>query len=280
MIVPVADATAPQGGPPTGWEREVMGIKRLLTRLGWGGASVETVLQDSPVLPGGSIRGQVQIEGGEVDQRVDRLTVGVVVRLEDYSNAELLRMDVGEGVLVGSGQSITRDFEIGLPWDMPVTTHRGQPLKGMDVGVNTQLHIAAAVDPGDFDPVAVALLPAQEAVLDALAALGFQFYAAAVKDGRISSEHAGIATTRQGSPLFQELRYYPPSGSTALDKLDVTFAVDDTAIDVVLQAEKLEDMMNDAVRTSRLFTVEHADARGTDWQARIRQWTESLPTRR
>ncbi|MFC4565720.1 sporulation protein [Nocardiopsis mangrovi] len=257
-----------------------MGIKRLLTRLGWGGATVETVLRDESVPPGGTIHGRIDIDGGEVDQHIDRLTAGLVVRLQDYSDVEFRRVEAGTAFPVAGGGSVTREFTMDVPWDMPVTVHRGQPLKGMDVGVNTQLHIAAAVDPGDFDPIAIAPLPAQAAVLDALAEMGFDFYSAVVKHGRIADAHTGAGTDRQRSPLFQEIKFYPPSGSRSpLDKLDLTFASDADATDVILRAETFDGVMVDAVKTSTVFTAAHGEA-APDWPALVTGWLAGLPARR
>ncbi|WP_067972508.1 sporulation protein [Nocardiopsis trehalosi] len=250
----------------------------MLTRLGWGGASVETVLRDGPVAPGGTLHGRVHIEGGEVDQRVDRLTVGLVVRLEDYSDVEFERIDVPGDPVVARGASAVRDFALRLPWDMPVTTHGDRRLKGMDVGVNTQLHIAGAVDPGDFDPFTVDPLPAQAAVLDALERLGFSFFTAAVKDGDPAAAYPGTGAGRGRSPVYQELRFYPPVGARGLDRLDATFVSAAGATDVLLRAETFDGVMSDASRTCTRFTADHA-AGAPDWDARIGGWLAGLADR-
>ena len=50
-----------------------MGFKKLLASLGAGGATVETVLTEANVVPGGVVQGEVRIQGGSVDQQIEEL---------------------------------------------------------------------------------------------------------------------------------------------------------------------------------------------------------------
>ena len=59
-----------------------MVIKRLLAGIGFGGASVETLLDSSVTVPGGSLQGTVVIAGGDVEQKVEQLTIGLQARVE------------------------------------------------------------------------------------------------------------------------------------------------------------------------------------------------------
>ena len=59
-----------------------MGFKRLLASLGAGGASVETELTETNVVPGGVVQGEVRIQGGSVDQQIEGLSVGLQARVE------------------------------------------------------------------------------------------------------------------------------------------------------------------------------------------------------
>ena len=59
-----------------------MAFKKLLASLGAGGASVETVLTEVNVVPGGVVQGEVRIQGGSVNQAIEGLSVGLQARGE------------------------------------------------------------------------------------------------------------------------------------------------------------------------------------------------------
>lgn len=71
-----------------------MGFKRLLASLGAGGASVETVLTEVNVVPGGVVQGEVRIQGGSVDQEIEGLSVGLQARVEVEGNDQETKQDI------------------------------------------------------------------------------------------------------------------------------------------------------------------------------------------
>ncbi|MGO4752618.1 sporulation protein, partial [Streptomyces sp. 2MCAF27] len=71
-----------------------MGFKKLLASMGAGGASVETVLTEENVVPGGIVQGEVRIQGGSVAQRIEGLSVGLQARVEVEGNDQEYKQDV------------------------------------------------------------------------------------------------------------------------------------------------------------------------------------------
>lgn len=59
-----------------------MVFKRLLGSLGVGGPTVDTVLDPAPVRPGGTLTGQVHLQGGTADHDIEHLTLELVARVE------------------------------------------------------------------------------------------------------------------------------------------------------------------------------------------------------
>lgn len=258
-----------------------MVLKRLLAGIGFGGASVETSL-DSPVAtPGGSLRGTVLIEGGDVEQRVEQLTVGLQARVEaevgDHevnSDVEFHRVRLGEGVVLAPGQRFQVPFQLPVAWETPITVHRGQHLHRMNIGVNTRLYVAGAVDPGDLDPVAIEPLPSQSAILDSLFSLGFTFKHADLERGH-------IARTRQRLPFYQEIEFRSPRRYRGLDELELSMVTDERGIDVVLELDKKPGLLFSEGRdTYHRFSVDHRNGAGRDWSGHLHQWIESLAGRR
>ncbi|MEU5422576.1 sporulation protein [Streptomyces sp. NPDC001407] len=257
-----------------------MGFKKLLASLGAGGASVETVLFEENVLPGGVVQGEVRIEGGSVAQRIQGLSVGLQARVEveggeeEYKkDVEFTRVQLGGAFEVQAGAVHVVPFGLEVPWETPVTNFLGRHLTGMRVGVTTHLAIARAVDSSDLDPVHVHPLPAQQAILDAFGRLGFAFKSADLEQGHISG-------TRQRLPFYQEIEFRVPSQYRGLEEVELSFVADDRAMDVVLEMDKKPGLFSSGSDTYRSFTVDLSSYGQTDWAAYLHQWLAEVGGRR
>ncbi len=131
-------------------------FNRILGGLGVGGPSVDTILAAPACLPGGRLSGQVHIKAADYPAEIQRITLGLVTRMEsehgdEETNAavEFHRVDVAGAFRLqpGRDQSVTFAFEV--PWETPLTSVHGSHLHGMSVGVRTELAIARPVDKGD-----------------------------------------------------------------------------------------------------------------------------------
>jgi sporulation-control protein len=258
-----------------------MVLKRLLAGVGFGGASVETQLDGSPTRPGGSVRGTVHIQGGEVDQRVEKLTVGFQARVEvesgdheGHRNMDFHRVELGGELDLQPGQRIQVPFEIPTPWEIPITAYKGKHLNKMTLGVNTRLHVANAIDPGDLDPVRVDPLPGQRAVMDALVSLGFRLQQADMEKGR-------LPRTRQQLPFYQEIEYRAPSRYRGLNTLELSFVTDERETEVVLELDKKPGLLFTEGRdTFHQFTIAHDGGADRDWKAYLHKWIDSIAGKR
>ncbi|MFF8960859.1 sporulation protein [Streptomyces sp. NPDC014894] len=257
-----------------------MAFKKLLASLGAGGASVETVLTEENVVPGGVVQGEVRIEGGKVDQRIESLSVGLRAKVEAESgdqevlqSVDFLRQQLGGAFEVQAGAVHVVPFGLEIPWETPVTSLGGQRLRGVDIGLATELEIARAVDPGDLDPISVHPLPAQQAILDAFGQLGFRFKSADLERGHIRG-------TRQKLPFYQEIEFYPPEQYRGLKQVELTFIADDREMDVVLEMDKKPGLFTEGSDSYKAFRVSHADFGSTDWAAYLNQWLADVGGRR
>ncbi|AZQ70986.1 MULTISPECIES: sporulation protein [Streptomyces] len=257
-----------------------MVFKKLMASLGAGGASVETVLFEENVVPGGVVQGEVRIQGGSVPQRIEGLSVGLQARVEVEGNdgeykqdVEFTRVQLGGAFEVQAASAHVVPFGLEIPWETPVTMFLGRHLTGMNVGVTTHLAIARAVDSSDLDPVNVHPLPAQQAILDAFGRLGFSFKSADLERGRISG-------TRQRLPFYQEIEFHAPAEYRGLNEVELSFVADDREMDVVLEMDKKPGLFSSGSDTYRSFTVDlHAYER-TDWAAYLHQWLAEVGGKR
>lgn len=257
-----------------------MGFKKLLASLGAGGASVETVLSEENVVPGGVVQGEVRIQGGSVDQQIEGLSVGLQARVEveggDHEvkqDIEFTKLRLGGAFEVKAGAVHVVPFGLEIPWETPVTTIAGQRLHGMDIGVTTELEIARAVDSGDLDPINVHTLPAQQAILDSFVQLGFRFKSADMERGHIRG-------TRQKLPFYQEIEFLPPQQFRGLNQVELTFVADDREMDVILEMDKKPGLFSEGSDSYKAFRVGHHDFASTDWTAYLNQWLADVGGRR
>ncbi|MET9360664.1 sporulation protein [Streptomyces sp. NPDC006632] len=257
-----------------------MGFKRLLASLGAGGASVETELTETDVVPGGVVRGEVRIAGGSVDQRIEGLSVGLQARVEVEGGEHELKQDIeftkvrlGGAFEVRAGAVHVVPFGLEIPWETPLTAIDGQQLRGMHIGVTTELEIARALDAGDLDRIQVHPLPAQQAILDAFIRLGFRFKSADMEKGHIRG-------TRQRLPFYQEIEFLAPSQYRGLNQVELTFVADDREMDVILEMDKKPGLFSEGSDSYRSFQVGLHDFQGTDWSAYLDQWLAEVGGRR
>jgi sporulation-control protein len=257
-----------------------MGFKKLLASLGAGGASVETVLTEANVVPGGVVQGEVRIQGGSVPQQIEGLSVGLQARVEVESGDEEYKQDIefhrqrlGGAFEVQPGAVHSVPFGLEIPWETPVTMFLGRHLTGMNVGVTTELQIARAVDSGDLDPVNVHPLPAQQAILDAFGTLGFRFKGADLERGHIRG-------TRQRLPFYQEIEFFAPPQYRGLTQVELTFVADEREMDVILEMDKKSGLFTEGSDSYRVFQVDLTSFQGIDWAAYLNQWLAEVGGRR
>lgn len=253
-----------------------MVFKRLLGSLGVGGPTVDTVLTPGATTPGGSLSGHVHLRGGSADFDVDHIALELVARVEaEHDDGESQgvvafdRFTVGGGFRLPAGAEQSLPFTVRLPWETPLTELYGQGL-GIVLGVRTELSVAGARDKGDLDQLAVAPLPAQEAILEAFGRLGFGFRSADLEYGRIGG-------TGQQLPFYQELELTPaPQYAHAVNEIEVTFLATPGGMDVVLEADKRGGLFTEGHDVLTRFTVGHDGVQHQDWTTLVDGWVRQL----
>ncbi|MGR6916815.1 sporulation protein [[Actinomadura] parvosata] len=252
-----------------------MVFKRMLGAFGVGAPSVDTVLSTPRTRPGGTLEGEVRLKGGDFDAEIEHVTLGLVARVEiEHGGGESAGLSEFGSVRVSGpftlrkGEDRTIGFRVPVPWEAPISEIAGQPLRGMAVGVRTELAIAKAVDKGDLDMVAVEPLPSQLRILESFLQLGFAFKSADLEAGRLY----GVA---QELPFYQEIEFYPTGHYAGrVREVEVTFVADPGGLEVVLEADKRAGHYSgDAIGR---FTISHDDALRTDWAGELSRWLDGL----
>jgi sporulation-control protein len=248
-----------------------MVFKKMLQKIGVGGPSVDTVLNDPRVHPGGHLSGEVRLTGGDGDSEIEHIALSMVVRSARSGSAEFFRAVVSGATRLTAKEQRVIAFTVPTPWETPLTEVSGQPLPGIVLGLRTEVSIAKAVDKGDLDPVVVAPLPSQDAVLDAFGQLGFHFRSTELEAGHLY----GI---RQELPFYQEIEFYPPPKYAGrIAEVELSFVADPEGVQVVLVADKRGGFGGSPVGR---FGLGHDEAAGTDWRRLIGEWLDEVANSR
>ena len=247
-----------------------MVFKKMMRAFGVGGPSVDTVLANPNTRPGLALDGQVRIQGGDHDVTIEQIVLGLVTRVESEQHGdgfmEFHRVAVAGMFQLRAGEQRDIPFSFPIPWEAPITDVYGQRLRGMTMGLRTELAVAKAVDKGDLDEVAIHPLPVQERILEAFGQLGFRFKSADL-------EHGGIYGVQQQLPFYQEIEFYPPPQyAGAINEVEVTFIADPQGVEVILEFDKRGGFLAPGRDSYGRYRVSHADADSTDWVAAVQSW--------
>lgn len=262
-------------------------FQKVMASFGQGGATVDARILDRHVRPGGTLRGEVVLAGGQVDQEVEALGVTLLARVERGGDANgsppaladlpFQQVHLAGRELVRAGASITVPFEVQMPWETPVTTVFGKYLTGMAVGLQTNLDLArTVVDPQDVDAIPIEPLPAQHRILDALSRLGFQFRSASLVKDRLDG-------VDQQLPFFQEIDFTPPPAfAPVFNEVAVSFLARPRDVQVVLDVNKRVRVTKGGGLGRRgqarcgMFVVDYAALGRTNWEQQIESWLREV----
>jgi sporulation-control protein len=205
-------------------------MKRVLSSLGIGSATVDTILPHSTVHPGDSLDVRVEVEGGSTDQEVDDVYFAVVTRYvteEGDETAVVARSRLTESFTIGADEEREFAATVEIPRHTPLTLGR------TEVWIETGLDIDWAVDPDDEDRIEVEADERLAAVFEALDQLGFTFHTADCTAAPRSLRHAGTSFT-------QEFEFRAAAGPFAgdLDELEVIPQYTDDGLVLALEVDR------------------------------------------
>ncbi|MCH7232048.1 sporulation protein [Glycomyces sp. L485] len=224
------------------------------------GVAIDTLLHETSVTPGGTLKGEVRISGGEVDAAVEGVEIQFTALVEDDAKGEdaksvheYFSTEVSGKFDLLKGQAHSVPFEIQVPWETPFNSSDGRPLVGgMKLGVSTKLALDQAFDKGDLDWLTVEPLPVHRTVWAALEGLGFSFQETDLETGSI-----------QGStvPFYQEVEFWATDEPYAgrVKELEVTFVAGEANTDVVFQADNTAGLLAPDLNTTVRFSLPTAD---------------------
>lgn len=206
-------------------------FKKVLASVGIGSAKVDTRIASTQIEVGGELRGVVEIQGGQLEQKIDRIYLYLKTQYMKEQNdrkvavqAEIARFLITEGFLLQPGERRDIPFCFIVPDHTPVTLQRAP------VWIETGLDIKNAIDPTDHDHIQVLPHKHMQVVLNALHELGFRLR-------EVSNEYA--PRLGRGLPFVQEFEFVPTTHFRGvLDELEVMFYVQGDDLELLLQIDR------------------------------------------
>lgn len=249
-----------------------MVFKRMLRAMGAGGPSVDTVLASPHARPGETLSGHVNLLGGDHTADIEHVSVALRTRIEveagdheGFRTIEFHKAYVTGRLHLNPGERQAIPFQLPLPWETPLTAVAGVHLRGMTLGVSTDVSVAGAIDKGDVDPITVHPLPGQDRVLDAFGQLGMRFVSADLEQGHIHG-------LRQELPFYQEIEFHPGSRYRGANQIELTFLTSPHEMVVLLEVDKRGGFLSAGGDTLGRFHVSHEQAMQMNWAQEIDAW--------
>lgn len=119
-------------------------MNRLLSSIGIGAATVDTLLPKTEFTPGETVEATVEMTGGNAEQEIDGLYFALLTRVDD-EHVVVDQDEITESVSLAPGETRTLTTEVTVPPRTPVTEGECR------VWLKTGLDISWAVDPNDED---------------------------------------------------------------------------------------------------------------------------------
>lgn len=197
-------------------------FKKMLAAMGVGGATVDTVISNPGLQPGETLNGQIVLRGGQVEQRLEHVDLVLMAEVEQESGDDKIRTAralcayrAAGATTLAAGQKIIIPFALPLPLETPVNNAQllaspgspWAPRVNAAVWIHTDLAIASAVDASDRDFLDIRPLPQMQALIAAMARLGYAHASTDVEAGT-----ARIGNIQSSLGCYQEFEFRPVNG--------------------------------------------------------------------
>ncbi|HAS6192339.1 sporulation protein [Vibrio vulnificus] len=227
-------------------------FKKLKASLGIGAAKVDTILDEMSVQQGQTLKGQVHIQGGDVEQKIDAITVklNTEVKVESdsgvsYQTFTIDKIQAVEPFVIQAGEQKSVAFELKLHDETPVTAVNA--LKNQcHVWLETSLDIEFAIDPRDRDFIDVKPLPVVQKVIAAITSAGFNMVKADVEKGFLRGQNFA---SRSG--CYQELEFRS-NGFLGSKEVELSFILEGGVVHCLAEIDRSLSLAGDQYRSFTL----------------------------
>ena len=242
-------------------------FQNILTSLGVGGASIDTVLEANEVAIGERLRGEVRVKGGSSEQDIRGVVVELVTRClvdaggDNKTHAEIPvaseKLELGA---VGAGEDRALPLEVEIPLWAPLS------VGSTSTFLRTRLDVARAIDPRDSDRLRIVPNRTVTAVLEGMGQAGFRLTESEVE-----------FKARRMPPFVQEFDFKPTSfGDFDVDEVELSFRPTAGGVEVLLTVDNRGGFILGGGERSARFSVSEAELGRVDMAGELRRAINSL----
>lgn len=204
-------------------------MSRMLSSVGIGAATVDTILFKNQFAQGETITGTVTIKGGQVEQQIDDIYVSIET---DYKSDEtrvtvtLNQQKLSQGFMIAANEKKEFPFSIQLPFHTPLTMGRSK------IWLETGLDIKNAIDPSDRDYIKVVPGELLAPLFAATEQLGFRTRQIETQKAPYHLQHI--------TKVAQQFEYVPYGGpfQGKLDEFEITPIVEAHQVTVFMEIDR------------------------------------------
>lgn len=218
-------------------------FNRILAQTGFGGAKVDTILNNASVYQGGAVEGTVVIQGGSADQDINKIKFFVMteakVEGDDgyyYQEKAIQCLEIPQVMRIHAHQRHEVPFTFTLPSETPITV-LAEGYNQSNVWIQTELDIEFGVDSVDRDYLHVFAHPAVEMMINKFINHGFQYTKVDVEAGYLQTP-----TFRSTSGVYQEIEMRPAGffnwNSRTIEEIELSFIVDGDAVHLLVEVDR------------------------------------------
>lgn len=180
-------------------------FKKILAKLGKGAATVDLKLDNHEYQSGESIRGEIVIQGGEVEQKINHLAVRFMmnVRLKQGpTTQQIASIPISSMDVIRPEEVKVLPFHYEIPSNIPLSSNI------VSYFFDTNLDIDRGVDRKDVDDIKVKPDQKMSTIFNALNSLGFHEKSTSGKLDAFGQEFAYFPTTIFAGQVSEiELRF-------------------------------------------------------------------------
>ncbi len=222
-------------------------FKNLLAKVGIGNAKIDTVLENMTLTQGDTLTGVVHIQGGKVDQDINKITISVMTMAQGthevdgeektyISGKSVGSLKIDQAMKVEAGEKYEIPFNFKLPSETPITSIASGKNQSK-VWVFTDLDIESGLDTGDRDYLTIHPHPAVTMMIDKFLQNGFEFKKVDVEVGYLTTPNFSSS-----SGIYQEVEMRPSGGfswhSRTIEEVELSFIVKEDMVHLLVEVDR------------------------------------------
>jgi sporulation-control protein len=213
-------------------------FKKILARFGKGAAIVDLRFKNLTYAPGDEVVGEIFITGGEVEQKINSLTVRLMMSVNTKQGpvdrqVDNIRLNFPNSILPNEQHTVA--FSYQLPSNIPVSSNN------VSFYFDTELDIEGGVDRSDVDHLTVELPSNIRNVFLAMSNLGFR------------EKHESGKLDQYG----QEFAFFPTEFLNGkVNEVELRFAQEENGIYIWMEVDCRNGFHE--VEAKREFSIEHS----------------------